>query len=223
MTQKDTEILDAGIKCGPFVYIPVMFTWVSCGSPPPHSPGSSVCLRAAAAAAAAVAHTATSGACPPWRCYSHAGTRLPPCLWPDTVAVSRRDPAACFHWLAWRTPLRCRCRRRGWLSSSGGLRALSSRLCRPYRRLRSRNFLFYFFFYFLYLSRFAGRTALMSVALHKERRAVLVPGRVSVCTDKAFHHYDPRCKWQQCCQVCVSNSYPPIGPRLNFRTRGFSF
>lgn len=214
MTQKDTEILDADIKCGPFVYIPVMFTWVSCGSPPPHSPGSSVFLRAAAAAAAA-AHTATSDACPPCRCYSHAGSRLQPWLWPDTVAVSRRD----LHWLVWRPPLRCRCRRRGWLSSSGGLRALSSRLCRPYRRLRSRNFIF---FYFLYLSCIAGRSALMSVALHKERRAVLVPGRVSVCTDKAFHHYDPRCKWQQCCQFRVSNSYPPIGPRVNFRTRRFS-
>lgn len=54
--------------------------------------------------------------------------------------------------------------------------------------------IFYFIFLFFVPATHRWPHCAHSVALHKERRAVLVPGRVSVCTDKAFHHYDPRCK-----------------------------
>lgn len=73
-----------------------------------------------------------------------------------------------------------------------------------------------------YLSHIISREALMSGALQTERRTAHVLNRVSVCNDKAFHHYDSRCKWQERVARPAFHLHIPRSDRkLNFRINAF--
>lgn len=73
---------------------------------------------------------------------------------------------------------------------------------------------------FFYLSHIVGGMVLTPGALQTERRwtAALEPNRVSVCSDKAFHHHDWRCKWQEGVATSVFHLHiPQSGPQVIFR------